>query len=100
MDLAEARGVPLVVINIVCDMDANRERVGGRKGMTAKTKLTDVDILEKIRRDTSLLSRELLMECGNGGNVFHFALDTSELGVEQGVQKVLGFLHEVEDEMM
>jgi hypothetical protein len=42
VDLAEGKGVPLVVVNIVCDLGTNSERLGSderRKEVGGKTKL-------------------------------------------------------------
>jgi hypothetical protein len=96
--LAEARGVPLVVVNIVCDLGSNSERLCSaerKEGGSGKTKLVNVDVLARLRRETSVLDREQVMACGSGGNVFHLELDTSELGPEQATQRVWEFLHNV-----
>lgn len=96
-DIAEARGVPLVVVNIVCDLGTNSRRLCSkeRKEVGGKTKLVDVDVLERLRRETSVLDREQAMACRKEGIIFYFELDTSELVVEQATQKVWEFLYEV-----
>jgi hypothetical protein len=68
VELAEARGVPLILINIVCDLSKNSERLCRRKGENGKTRLADVEILERIRRETRLVDRERALSCGK--NVF------------------------------
>jgi hypothetical protein len=54
-----------------------------------------VDVLEKIRRETSLLDREQAMACKKGGDIYHFELDTSELLPAQATQRVRRFFHNV-----
>lgn len=97
VDLAEGKGVPLVVVNIVCDLASNSERLcsGERREVSGKTKLVKVDVLEKIRLETSLLDREQIMACKKGGDIYHFELDTSELLPVQAAQRVWRFLHNV-----
>jgi len=93
VDLAEASGIPLVMINIVCDLDTNRGRLCSeerKKG--GKAKLVDVDVLDRVRRETSLLGQEQAMTCGKEGSIFYFELDTSELVIEQTTQKMWDFL--------
>jgi hypothetical protein len=100
IDLAEGKGVSLVVANIVCDLGTNSERLGSderRKEMGGKTKLVKLDVLETIRRETSLLDREQVMACKKGGDIYHFELDTSELLPVQATQRVWRFLHNKPD---
>jgi hypothetical protein len=95
VDLAEGRGVSLVVVNIHCDLGTNSGRLCSKdrkQVVGGKTKLVDVDILKTIREQTSLLDREQVMGCEKGGNIFYFELDTSELAPEDAEQKVLEFL--------
>jgi hypothetical protein len=94
-DLAEGKGVPLVIVNIMCDLGINSERLGSdkrRKEVGGKTKLVKLDVLEAIRWETSLLNPEQVMACKKGGDIYHFELDTSELLPVQVTQKVWGFL--------
>jgi hypothetical protein len=61
VDLADGKGVPLVMVNIVCDLRTNSERLGSeerKKEVDGKTKFVKVDVLETIRKQTSLLDRE------------------------------------------
>jgi hypothetical protein len=98
VDLAEGKGVPLVMVNIVCDLGTNSERLGSEergREVGGKTKLVNVDVLEIIRRQTSLLDREQVMACKKGGNIYYFELDTSELLPVQATQRVWRFLHNV-----
>jgi hypothetical protein len=98
VDLAEGKGVPLVVVNIMCDLGANSKRLGSderRKEVGGKTKLVKMDVLEKIRGETSLSDREQVMACKKGGDIYHFELDTSELLPVQATQKVWRFLDNV-----
>ena len=44
----------MILINIVCDLSKNSERLCGRLGENGKTKLVDVEIWERIRRETRL----------------------------------------------
>jgi hypothetical protein len=87
--IAEAKGVSLVMVNILCDAKTNGARLCSeerREG--AKTKLIDVGVLETIRRERMLLDREHAVNCMRGGTVFHFELDTSGLTVESAKQKI------------
>lgn len=90
VDIAEARGVPLILFNIVCDLSTNGGRLCSkeRKEVGGKTKLVDINILEKLRRETLVLCREQAMACRKEGSIFYFELDTSELAVEQATQEV------------
>jgi hypothetical protein len=56
INLAEGRGVPLVVVNLVCDLESNKGRLRSeeRKEL-GKTKLVDTGILEQVREETSIL---------------------------------------------
>jgi hypothetical protein len=90
--------VPLVVVNIVCDLGTNSKRLGSnerRKEVGKKTKLVKVDVLETIRWEASLLDREQVMACKKGGEIYHFELDASELPLVQATQRVWRFLHNV-----
>jgi chloramphenicol 3-O-phosphotransferase len=99
LDIAEARGVPLVVVNIVCDVGTNRRRLCSSERKTGgKTKLIDVGILEKIRSEYTLLGKEQATECAKGRSMVHFELDTSEMDVEQASRKVWDFLHDAKTE--
>jgi hypothetical protein len=95
VDLAKARSVPLVMVNIPCDLNESRKRLCGndRKKVGGKTKLVDGNVLEKIRRETLVLGREQAMIVGGEGRVVYFELDTSGLIIHQEAQKVLDFLH-------
>ena len=98
VDLAEGKGVPLVMVNIVCDLASNSERLGSdkrRKEVGGKTKLVKVDALETIRKETSLLTRDQVMACKKGGDIYYFELETSELAPVQAAQRVWRFLHNV-----
>lgn len=72
VDIAASRGVPLVVVNLVCDLGANSERLCSRKGTqgNGKAKLVDVDVLKRIRRATVLLDRERVWRWGSKGISF------------------------------
>jgi len=74
MDLAEARGVPLVVVNILCDFEINRGRLccDGRREVVGKTRLVDVGVLERLRRETEVLRREMALACRKGGKYLSF----------------------------
>lgn len=51
--------MPLIVVNVMCDLDANSGRLNNKdRREHGRTKLTEVRVLEKIRRDTSLISQE------------------------------------------
>jgi hypothetical protein len=54
VDLANARGVPLIVMNVLCDLGTNTERLGseGRREVkeNGKKKLVDIEVLKSIRR--------------------------------------------------
>ena len=93
---AKGRGVPLVFVNIVCDLDSNCKRVTERKETSKKIKLFDPDILKTTRRDTSLLTREQAFSCAKEndmeGGLFYFELDNSNLDVEESASKILQFL--------
>jgi hypothetical protein len=88
----------LVVANIVYNLGTNSERLGSderTKEMGGKTKLVKLDVMEIIRRETSLLNREQVMACKKGGDIYPFELDTSELLPVQATQRVWRFLHNV-----
>lgn len=88
--------MPLVFVNITCDLELNCERVVGREEMSGKGKLCDASILEAIRRDNKLLTREEVFACAREremeGRLFYFELDNSRLGVEEGTARILQFL--------
>jgi chloramphenicol 3-O-phosphotransferase len=90
VDLADARGVPLVVVNLVCDFSTNSERLRStdRMGVNGKMKLVDPEILEKIRRETTILDQDQAMACKKSGELFHFTLDVSKLTTEEVTQEV------------
>lgn len=58
--------MPLVVVNLMCDLYTNSARLcsDDRKEVGGKTKLVDVDILEKVRGETSILSQGQVIASG------------------------------------
>lgn len=100
VELSEERGVPLVVVNIMCDLSTNGKRLCSeeRNKVHGKTKLVDIAILERLRRETSMLDREQAVALGKDGSIIYFELDTSELTIEQAAQKVMEFLHKVTEQ--
>jgi len=73
LDIAKARRVPLVMVNLLCDMERNISRLESEERQSnGKMKLVDRDVLEKIRQEASLLDRETIMKCGKRGEVFYF----------------------------
>ncbi|KUJ10147.1 uncharacterized protein LY89DRAFT_270937 [Mollisia scopiformis] len=99
VDFAEAKGVPLVMFNIVCDLSANCGRLYSeerRKGAVGgKTKLVNIEVLEKIRQETSLLAREQVMACKKGVNIVYFEVDTSDLAAGDAAEKVWDLLDKI-----
>lgn len=96
VEMADQRGAPLAVVNVVCDLKANIKRLQSEdrvEMVDGKTKLADSRILEKIRGQNTLLKKEEALRCGNSGKVLHFELDTTGLKVEEAAQKILEFLH-------
>ncbi|RFU34915.1 hypothetical protein B7463_g1374, partial [Scytalidium lignicola] len=96
--LAKKRGVDLCMVNLVCEVETNKQRLqseervkGQEKG---KSKLVNGDVLLNIRRDFSLLDpSEMKTEAGVGKvTVRQLALDTTELSAEGAAQKVLKWL--------
>jgi hypothetical protein len=96
LDVAKSRRVPLVMVNLLCDMGTNISRLEseGRKS-DGRMKLVEKDVLEKIRQEASLLDREIIMKCGKRGEVFYFEMDTSNFDIEQAVESLLRLLCEV-----
>jgi hypothetical protein len=99
LDFAKARAVPLVFVNMTCDLESNSKRVTGKKETCKTVKLFDAGPLEKIREETKLLTREEAVACAKEkdmeGELFYFELDNSNLDVEEGTQKILQFLSEL-----
>lgn len=94
-DIADGRGIPLVMVNVVCDVETNSRRLANEERKEGvKTKLVDISVLETIRREMKLLDRRHAMKYGKEGSVLHFELDTSELGVDEATQKIWELLGE------
>ncbi|TVY13617.1 hypothetical protein LARI1_G008880 [Lachnellula arida] len=95
VEVALARGVPLISINVYCDEATNEQRLcseerrGVREG-GGKTKLVDKDVLAAMRREHVLLDAAVHLERGEtrGVNIEQWRLDTSSLSVEEAVRGV------------
>lgn len=55
----------------------------------------DMGILEKIRQETSVLSREEVMLIGKEVHIYHFEIDTSGLDIDQADRGIYSLLQEV-----
>ncbi|KAN0121987.1 hypothetical protein V8E51_000313 [Hyaloscypha variabilis] len=95
--VAEARGCPLVVVNLVCGLEENGRRVEcaerreSREGME-KGKLVDRGLLEKFHKEYELLKLERL----DGGVVKLICgeVETTELSAKEVTHMVWAFLRE------
>jgi hypothetical protein len=96
VELAEARKVPLVVINLVCDLKQNIERLCDEKRKHGRnTKLVDVGTLEKLRSETSLLGRKEVLACRDDIRTVYCDLDISEMNLVHERETVWEILCEV-----
>jgi hypothetical protein len=78
--LAEARKVPLVVINLLCDLKENAKRLCDEKRKYGgNAKLVDVSTLEKIRSDTTLFGREQVLAGRDHLRTIYLELDVTEM---------------------
>jgi hypothetical protein len=96
--LARGRGVPLILVNVLCDVEENKQRLGSdERKEGGKTKLIDGDVLEQIREEARLLDREIVLDVMIGeGNAFYFDLDSTGLEVEIATSKLWELLSEVD----
>jgi len=93
VDLADGRGVPLIFVSLLFDLENNKDRLcSEEKKEGGKTKLSDAGVLEQISGSTSILDRELVLGCGKGGKIYHLELDTTERSVDQTTQSVLEYV--------
>jgi replication-associated recombination protein RarA len=96
LDIAKARRVPLVMVNLLCDMRSNIGRLESEERKSnGEMKLVDKDVLEKIRQEASLLHRETVMKCVKREEVFYSEVDTSNFDIKQAVESLLRLLCEV-----
>lgn len=96
VDMADQKGVPLVVVNIVCDLEVNSKRLRSIERVEmvrGKTKLVDVEILQGIRGQNTLLNQEDVSRYRDNKNVLHLELDTTDLEVNEAAQKIWELMH-------
>jgi hypothetical protein len=98
VELAKARGVEMVYVNLFCREEENeirmcsKERRKGRE-MGVKGKLVDVGILRELKtRYTNLNPKVMEDERMKGLNIRCFEVDNVGLSAEEGVEMMKGFL--------
>jgi len=76
------------MVNIVCNPVIHRQRlVSEERKNGEKKKLVDMDTLDKMTEDTSLLSREQAMEHRNRC-LSYYEIETSEFTVRDSIEKI------------
>ncbi|TVY48791.1 hypothetical protein LOCC1_G001087 [Lachnellula occidentalis] len=89
VEIASARGIPLININITCDFATNRERLCcEERRHSGKSKLLDVEILTTLRQEHVLLDASAHLPELQGVDIKQWSLDSSALSVEDAVQAV------------
>lgn len=94
VEVAEARHIPLVMVNVLCDEATNLSRLtSDERRHGSKTKLTDAIVAQTIRRETRLLTREQASKVGRRGQVIYREIDTTtSTGVKEIVSELIEFL--------
>ncbi len=92
VDVARARGVPFVSMNILCNEQENMERVKSEERGAGKEKLTDAQTLVDLRKKHKLLDASVCDEETAGVEVYHLDLDTTRDSMQQSADKVMEFL--------
>lgn len=92
VDVARARGVPFVSVNILCNEQENMERVKSEERGAGKEKLTDAQTLVDLRKKHKLLDASVCDEETAGVEVYHLDLDTTRDSMQQSADKVMEFL--------
>jgi hypothetical protein len=93
--VAESRGVPLILINVVCDGKTNAKRVCSVERMKEdNTKMVDAGILEGLRRNHTLLGLSSVAEAGVQ-RIFKFELETTLLSVDESKAEVFNIMEGV-----
>ena len=94
VELATARGEPLVVGRVVCDESANKKRVcseerkkKGGGGGGGETKLAADKILAEIRKEHTLLEVK-----SDEWRIFPFKMDTTNRAVGEATNRIFEFL--------
>ncbi|TVY56068.1 hypothetical protein LCER1_G003705 [Lachnellula cervina] len=95
VEIALARGIQLININVSCDEATNKQRLCSEERREVrenggKMKLVDADVLATLRREHVLLDASAHLSGGEaqGVNIRQCQLDTSSLSVEEGVHGV------------
>ncbi|KAJ7786690.1 hypothetical protein B0H14DRAFT_306393 [Mycena olivaceomarginata] len=92
VDIARARGVPFVSVNLVCDERENVERATNEERGKDKGKLMDGQAIVDMRTKHRLLDASVCEEETAGVEVYHLEVDSTNISVQQSADKVMDFL--------
>lgn len=92
VDIARARGVPFVSVNLVCDERENVERATNEERGKNKGKLMDGQAIVDMRTKHRLLDASVCEEETAGVEVYHLEVDSTNISVRQSADKVMDFL--------
>lgn len=92
VDIARARGVPFVSVNIVCNEKENVKRLTNAERGEGKEKLMDGQVLVDMRMQHKLLEASTCKEETVDVQVYHLELDTTNDSVQRTADKVIEFL--------
>jgi len=97
-ELAQARRVALVVVNMICDLEENMKRLSDEKRKHGgKSKVGDIGALEEMRSKNDVFTREKVFACTKDKylKIVYLDLDVSEMGIEEARETLLEVLCEV-----
>jgi hypothetical protein len=94
VDLARARGVPFVSVNINCDSDVNVRRLASEAREHVLSKLVDPQVLLDIRNNYTLLDPRLCETQTRGVKIHHKELDVTILTAAKSAAAIMTFLTE------
>lgn len=94
VEVARARGVPFVSVNLVCGREDHQRRFGDPKRYEgARSKLADKRVLEELMENHELLDprtgRAEGWLRGTEGDIRHFEVDTTGLSAEDSALRIL-----------